>query len=117
MGDTDKTIMQIAAERAGLKIIGPEATDDDVQNAVDDADGKHDGDIVNEPESDVQAALQLYRASKQDTYAKLELSLQAARAIFTRGERHIDPEDWAQLGLVLGPALIDAVKQLVALAK
>ena len=117
MGDTDKTIMQIAAERAGLKVIGPEATDDDVQNAVDDADGKHDGDIVNQPESDVQAAIHVYEEGLKDGYAKLDLATKAARAIFTKGERHVDPEDWAQLATILGPVVIDLVKALVPLVK
>lgn len=95
----------------------PEVTDDDVQNAVDDADGHHDGDIVNGPESDVQAALLVYRNGKMEAFDKLELSWNVARALFTRGEKHIDPEDWAQLALVLGPEVIDLVKRIVALAK
>jgi len=104
-------------ERMGYKAPGEAKTDDDVQNAVDDADGKHDGDIVNEPESDVQAALHVYRDGKQEALDKIVLFGMAAKAICTRGERHVDPEDWAQLGLVLGPALVDLIKQIVALVK
>jgi len=113
MGDTDKTIMQIAAERAGLKVIGPEATDDDVQNAVDDADGKHDGDIVNEPENDVDAIL----------HAHLGHGLSDAEAIYSllkvvlaqKGTNEGDAAAWGRVALHFGPDLINAIKKLASL--
>lgn len=93
----------------------PEVTDDQVQNAVDDADGKHDGDIVSQPESDVQAALALYERSEKGALDKLELFGLSCKAVFTKGERHVLNEDWAQLGVVLGPALVDIIKRVVSL--
>lgn len=91
-------------------------TDDQVQHAADMADGKDDG-IVNEPESDVQAAIHVYRDGPQDAPAKLDLAWKASLAIFKRGERHIDPEDWGELGKILGPALLTFIKGIVLLVK
>jgi len=116
MGDNNNTAEKVN-ERMGHKAPGEAKTDDDVQNAVDDADGKHDGDIANEPESDVQAAIHVYEEGSKDGYAKLDLAAKAAKAIFTKGERHVLPEDWAQLATILGPVVINLVKALVLLVK
>lgn len=90
----------------------PEVTDDQVQKAAGDAIGV---DLTKEPESDVQAALALYNRSEQGAIDKLELFGLSCKAVFTKGERHVLNEDWAQLGVVLGPALVDIIKKVVAL--
>lgn len=90
----------------------PEVTDDQVQRAAGDAIGV---DLTKEPESDVQAALQMYDASEKGAVDKIVLFGLACKAVCSKGERHVLTEDWASLGLVLGPALVDVIKLVVKL--
>ena len=99
------------AERAGMKVIGPDATDDQVQEATDMADGKRDG-LAAMPETDLGMALLEYEAGRFD---KIDLLFLILRDMFAHGVRHEDSSDMTRLALVLGPEAVALIKKLVAL--
>lgn len=89
----------------------PEVTADDVQNAVDDADGHHDGDIAQLPENDVQA---VHRALDTDAiderFAVLAL---LDIAILQPGVNEGESADWARIAARLGPSVLGGLLALV----
>lgn len=86
----------------------PEITPDDVQNAVDDADGRHDGDIVHEPETDVQ---QILHALAEGAIDEGQAFVLAIRVVGERTDLRGSAADWAALAKRLGPeVLAGAVK-------
>jgi hypothetical protein len=111
MGDTDKTIMQEANERAGLTVIGTEATDDQVQQATDMADGKLDG-LAALPSTDIGNALAALKAGRAN---RLDLFYVVCRDMFVKGDLHGTTSENLEAIEVLGTALIAAAKLVVAL--
>ena len=111
MPDSEKTIMQLAAERAGLTVIGPEATDDQVQHAADMADGKDDG-LAALPSTDIGNALAALKAGKIN---QLDLFYAVCRDMFVRGDLHGTAAEDLEAAEVLGVALIAAAKLVAAL--
>jgi len=99
---------QKANEGQGLTVIGAQATDDQVKDAVDAADGRLDGDIRRQPDTDAEQALAQYHRDGD----QWGLVAAVGRAIFTKGERHIEADDWAPLAAELGPIGIGLVKLL-----
>jgi hypothetical protein len=116
MGDNDpKTVNERMPIYGGkLDVIGENATDDEVQREAGDVIGQ---DLTQGPKSDVQDAIHVYNDGLKDGPAKLDLAFKAAKAVFTKGERHVLPEDWAQLAAIFGPDMINLVKALVLLVK
>jgi hypothetical protein len=111
MSENEKNIAENANERAGLTVIGPEATDDQVQHAADMADGKDDG-IAALPSTDLGNAL---AALKNGSIGKLDLFYCVVRDMFVKGDLHGTASEDLEAAEVLGTALIAAAKLVIAL--
>lgn len=109
---SDEKTAEKAAERAGQIVIGPEATDDQVQHAADMADGKDDG-IAARPETDLGNALYDYEAKR---IGLLDLYVVAFTDAFSHGDRRPNAKDALRFVEVTGLTIADAAKKILALA-
>lgn len=110
MGNDPKTAEK-ANQRQGLEVIGPEATDDQVQQAADNADPNLDG-VAALPSTDLGNVLKAYADGKAD---QLDLFYTFARDLFTHGDLHMTAAEVLETARILGADLVAAARTVAAL--
>jgi len=98
-------------ERMGHTVIGPEATDDQVQEIVDKVDGKDDG-LTALPSTDIGNVLAALKAGRVD---KLDLFYAFVRDALVRGEGHGTSAEVLEAAEILGTKLLSLARLLAIL--